>query len=243
MNNMGRMYANGRGVVKDEAEAVRWYRKGADAGNIRAMNNLAVAYQCGRGVAKDKAEAVRWCRKSSEAGDAAAMNNLGWMYANGWGVARDEVEAVRWYRKSTEAGDAAAMNNLGWMYANGWGVAKDQTEVVRWYRKARELGGTPAGVFRVGSGVRAPRLISKVEPKYSTEALTAKLQGTVLLYVVVDENGNPGDVRVLRPLGLGLDQKAVEAVQTWRFEPGLKDGKPVPVEAQIGVNFRLRVDH
>src|ERR1019366_3041129 len=207
MNNMGRMYANGRGVVKDEAEAVRWYRKGADAGNIRAMNNLAVAYQGGRGVAKDEAEAAQWCRKSAEAGDAAAMNNL------------------------------------GWMYANGWGVAKDQTEVVRWYRKARELGGTPAGVFRVGSGVRAPRLISKVEPKYSTEALTAKLQGTVLLYVVVDENGNPGDVRVLRPLGLGLDQKAVEAVQTWRFEPGLKDGKPVPVEAQIGVNFRLRVDH
>jgi len=61
----------------------------------------------------------------------------------------------------------------------------------------------------------------------------------VLLQLVVDEQGVPQDLRIVRSLGLGLDQKAIEAVQQWRFKPGLKDGKPVPVSANIEVNFRL----
>lgn len=95
------------------------------------------------------------------------------------------------------------------------------------------------GVYRIGGGVSAPSLLSKVEPEYSEEARKAKFQGTVVLAVVVDEKGNPRDVRVIRPLGLGLDQKAIEAVEKWRFRPGMKDGKPVAVSAQIEVNFRL----
>jgi protein TonB len=57
--------------------------------------------------------------------------------------------------------------------------------------------------------------------------------------VVVDEKGNPRDLKVMRPLGLGLDQKAIEAVEKWKFRPGMKDGKPVAVQATIEVNFRL----
>lgn len=100
-------------------------------------------------------------------------------------------------------------------------------------------GGVGGGVYRIGGGVSAPQLVFKVEPEYSEEARKAKYQGTVVLYVVVDEKGNPRDLRVVRTLGLGLDQKAIEAVQKWRFKPGMKDGKPVPVAAQIEVNFRL----
>ena len=95
------------------------------------------------------------------------------------------------------------------------------------------------GVYRIGGGVSAPSVLSKVEPEYSDEARKAKWQGTVVVSVIVDELGRPRNVRVQRSLGLGLDQKAVEAVSQWRFKPGLKDGKPVPVMATIEVNFRL----
>lgn len=102
-----------------------------------------------------------------------------------------------------------------------------------------EGGGVGGGVYKIGGGVSAPTLVFKVEPEYSEEARKAKFQGTVVLYVVVDEKGSPRDLRVVRPLGLGLDEKAIEAVTKWRFRPGYKDGKAVPVAATIEVNFRL----
>ena len=85
----------------------------------------------------------------------------------------------------------------------------------------------------------APRLIYKVEPEYTEEARKARYQGTVLVYVKVTPDGRPTDLKVLRGLGLGLDEKALECVAKWRFEPGTRDGHVVTVEAQIEVNFRL----
>src|SRR5215472_7299002 len=102
-----------------------------------------------------------------------------------------------------------------------------------------EGGGVGGGVFRVGGGVTAPQLLTKIEPEYSEEARKAKYQGTVLLYVQVDPSGKATNMRVVRSLGLGLDEKAMEAVRKWKFKPGYKDGKPVTVEATIEVNFRL----
>jgi TonB family protein len=100
-------------------------------------------------------------------------------------------------------------------------------------------GGIGGGPFRVGGGVSAPVVLHKVEPEYSEEARKAKYQGTVLLYIEVDPSGRPTNIRVQRSLGLGLDEKAVEAVRQWKFKPGYKDGKPVTVAATIEVNFRL----
>jgi protein TonB len=100
-------------------------------------------------------------------------------------------------------------------------------------------GGFGGGAYRIGGGVSPPSVLSKVEPEYSEEARKAKWQGTVVLQLVVDEHGMPKDMKVTRSLGLGLDAKAMEAVAKWRFKPGLKDGKPVPVIATIEVNFRL----
>jgi TonB family protein len=100
-------------------------------------------------------------------------------------------------------------------------------------------GGIGGGAFRVGGGVSAPVVLHKVEPEYSEEARKAKYQGTVLLYIEVDANGKATNIRVQRSLGLGLDEKAVEAVKQWKFKPGYKDGKPVTVAATIEVNFRL----
>jgi TonB family protein len=100
-------------------------------------------------------------------------------------------------------------------------------------------GGIGGGVFRVGGGVSAPRLTYKVEPEYSEEARKAKYQGTVVLAVEVWPDGIAHNIRVLRSLGLGLDEKAIQAVEKWKFVPGRKDGKPVRVAATIEVNFRL----
>jgi TonB family protein len=100
-------------------------------------------------------------------------------------------------------------------------------------------GNTGGGVYRIGGGVSQPVPIYRPDPDYSEEARKAKYQGTVVLAIVVDEKGNPRDVRVVKPLGLGLDEKAIEAVTKWRFRPGMKDGHPVKVMAQIEVNFRL----
>ena len=102
-----------------------------------------------------------------------------------------------------------------------------------------EGGGVGGGVFRVGGGVTAPALLYKVEPEYSEEARKAKYQGTVVLYVEVDPSGKARNLRVVKSLGLGLDEKAIEAVNKWKFRPGYKDGKPVTVAATIEVNFRL----
>ena len=100
-------------------------------------------------------------------------------------------------------------------------------------------GGFGGRAYTIGAGVSAPSVLFKVEPEYSEEARKAKWQGTVVLSVIVDEMGRPNHLKVLRSLGLGLDQKAMDAVSQWRFKPGLKDGKAVPVIATIEVNFRL----
>jgi periplasmic protein TonB len=102
-----------------------------------------------------------------------------------------------------------------------------------------EGGGFGGGVFKVGGGVTAPQLLYKVEPEYSEEARKAKFQGTVVLYVEVDPSGHAINPKVIRSLGLGLDEKAIEAIRKWKFKPGYKDGKPVTVAATIEVNFRL----
>ena len=94
-------------------------------------------------------------------------------------------------------------------------------------------------VFRVGGGVTGPVLLYKVEPEYAEEARQARLEGTVILYIDVGTDGYASNFHVVRSLGLGLDEKAVEAVRKWKFRPGYKDGKPVVVAATIEVNFRL----
>lgn len=100
-------------------------------------------------------------------------------------------------------------------------------------------GSTGGGAYRIGGDVSAPVVISKVEPEYSEEARKAKYSGSVLLSLIIDANGMPRDIKVIRPLGLGLDEKAIEAVSHWRFRPGMKGGHPVATQANIEVNFRL----
>lgn len=100
-------------------------------------------------------------------------------------------------------------------------------------------GGLGGGVFKVGGGISAPLAISTPDPEYTQQARDAKTQGTCVLGLIVDEQGRPRDIRVIRGLGYGLDQKAVDAVRQWRFQPARKDGAPVNVEIRVEVGFRL----
>jgi TonB family protein len=99
--------------------------------------------------------------------------------------------------------------------------------------------GTGAGVFRGGGAVSAPVVLYKVDPEYTAEARQAKLWGTVVLQLIVDTNGHARNIRVVRSLGLGLDEKAIEALSQWKFLPGVRNGQPVAVQVTIEMNFRL----
>jgi TonB family protein len=100
-------------------------------------------------------------------------------------------------------------------------------------------GGFGGGAFHVGGGVSQPSVLFKVDPEYSEEARKAKYSGTVLLQLIVDVDGKAKSIRVVKGVGLGLDEKAIEAVQRWKFAPGRKNGMAVPVYATVEVNFRL----
>ena len=100
-------------------------------------------------------------------------------------------------------------------------------------------GGCCGGTFSVGNGVSAPIPIYSPEPAYSEEARKAKFGGIVLLWIVVDAQGIVRNVRIAKPLGMGLDEEAVKTVSTWKFKPALRQGVPVPVQVQVEVSFRL----
>lgn len=134
-------------------------------------------------------------------------------------------------------------------YEEGKGIAPDHAAAVEWLQKASAKGYRQADTWLTARGVtpnpppRAavsrPSVVTKRDPQYTEEARKSFLSGTVRIALVVGTDGVPKNMRVVGPLGFGLDQKAIEAVQTWRFQPGMKDGKPVNVAATVEVNFRL----
>jgi TonB family protein len=99
------------------------------------------------------------------------------------------------------------------------------------------LPNSTAQIYHVGAGVSAPSIISARQPDYTDEANRARKEGKVVLSVVVDTAGHAQNLRIVTPLGYGLDEKAVEAVRQWRFQPGMKDGKPVNVQINVEVEF------
>jgi TPR repeat protein len=137
---LGNTYFTGEGVLKDEVEAINWWRKAAEQGYAEAQFWLGGAYDKGVGVLMDKVEALKWYRQSADQGYAFAQLMIGASYASGEGVLKDEVEAVKWYRKAAEQGYAMAQCDLADCYYDGKGIAKDDTEAVKWYRKAAEQG-------------------------------------------------------------------------------------------------------
>jgi TPR repeat protein len=160
---LGVMYANGRlGVVRDDAQAVAWYRKAAEQGNALAQNNLGEMYKNGRGVPKDDMQAAAWYRKAAYQGDALAQGNLAMLGSvqNAPTLANEEQLAAifRDTRAAAERGDATAQYSLAGMYSEGLGVAQDDAQAVAWFRKAAEQGNADAqanlgAMYNTGRGV------------------------------------------------------------------------------------------
>lgn len=145
--NMGNLFFKGREVVRDYAEAAKWYRLAALKGHAPAQLKTGMMYEAGVGVEQDDTEAVRWYRLAAGQGLAGAQLNLGVAYAEGQGVSKDEVEAVKWFRLAADQGEAQAQFNLGLAYANGAGVTQDSVEAYRWARLAEAHGNKTAGAL------------------------------------------------------------------------------------------------
>jgi TonB family protein len=130
--------------------------------------------------------------------------------------------------RSFASGTGAAGIGQGSSASNGLGTTPGS--------RSSRLGGP---IYNLKEVSVPPVLLHKVDPEYTEQARLSRYNGIVLLRLVIDERGTPRDIHVLRSLGLGLDEKAVEAVRQWRFRPGLKDGRAVAVNANIELNFRL----
>jgi protein TonB len=101
-------------------------------------------------------------------------------------------------------------------------------------------GGTGGGPYRPGSGIEAPRLVREVKADYTEDARRRSLEGDVVLEIVVRSDGAVGDVKLLKGLGAGLDERAIQAVRDWRFAPARRLGAPVDVIVEVSVEFKLR---
>jgi TonB family protein len=113
--------------------------------------------------------------------------------------------------------------------------------------RGSQIGSTPGlgvndGPPGSGAGIDWPQPVFQVKPQYTAEAMRAKLQGMVTLEVVVRPDGTVGDAKVVRSLDpiFGLDQAAIVAVKAWKFKPGMRDGKPIPVLVTVEMSFTLR---
>jgi TPR repeat protein len=138
------MYYNGEGVERDHTQAIQWYRRAAEQGNIRAQYNLGVMHAKGEGVPQDHTEAVKWYRLAAEQGDDFAEVRLAHIYEKGeGGVPQDYAEALKWYQRDAErSNDAAAQFNVGRIYGRLAGEQGPALHILasRWYQLAANQG-------------------------------------------------------------------------------------------------------
>jgi TPR repeat protein len=150
MYRLGRIYAAGTGgTARDEIEAVRWFRRAADAGNLNASASLAFALLDGRGTGIDQQEGLRLLRAAAAKDHAEAMNRLGHVLLDGRIADKDTLESARLFTKAAEAGHTPSMVDIGLLYANGVGVQADFNKAAMWYSRAADLGNA-GGMVQLG---------------------------------------------------------------------------------------------
>lgn len=144
--NLGRMYAKGKGVSRDFAKAVHWFRKAADQGYVSAQYNLGVMYDNGQGVDKSYTDAIQWYHKAADQGHPKAQFSLGFMNANGQGVTQNFEKTIKWYGKAADQGHSMAQFFLGLLYMQGKGTSQDALLAYKWLSLSEA--GLPSGRAR-----------------------------------------------------------------------------------------------
>jgi TonB family protein len=237
------------------AEALRFYQKSVSLGDMPETAPALVALGVNAIEGKDMQGAMSFLERAravSTSPDTTGKAYM-WMAMVEEGNPDHAAQAEEDFRKSVAAmepntSDSATALFLFARFLSKQGrdaeaepLEKQVNAAIRSLEKVNRAENDVLSKFarRAGGDVSKPELISKVEPSYTEEARAAKLQGTVVLSVVIEPDGAADDIQVVKSLGLGLDQKAVEAVQQWRFKPGMYNGAATPVRATIEVNFRL----
>jgi TonB family protein len=236
-------------------EALAFYRKAVGLGD-RAEVAPALVYLGIHSIeAKDRPGAMDLFQRAVTVSDSANTTGKAYMWIAMLEQTNPDhaAEAEADFRKSIASLDAnsselATSLNLFARYLMKYDRAseaeplqKQATAIVQNLetsdRAASEVASKLA--LRAGGDVSRPALLKKVEPEYTEEARAAKYQGVVVVSVIIEPDGTADNIQVVKSLGLGLDEKAIEAVQQWLFKPGTKNGAAVPVKATIEVNFKL----
>ncbi|HXM43880.1 MAG TPA: TonB family protein [Bryobacteraceae bacterium] len=228
----GDLYAQAAQILGERPEAAR------------ALTHLGIAAIAGR----DFTQAIEHFQHAQQVDPAQAGTALMWM-AVARQAEQNMVDAERRYQSAIATQDlkpveAAVIMEVYAQFLSAQGrsdEARDFETRAAAIQKANAgpLPARPADVSRVGGGVTAPSVVKKTEPEYSEEARVARLQGTVVVQLVIGTDGRVRDPRIVRGLGLGLDENAIEAINQWQFKPGQKNGDAVKVWATIEVNYRL----
>ena len=140
MYSLGLMHAEGQGIARNDAEALKWYRRAVTKRYAPAQYAMARLYEQGRGVPKSQSSAMKWYRLAGQQGHIAAQLALGLIYDEGRGVPQNGWQAEKWYRLAAEKGDATAQMNLGLLYSQGRGVPRDYVQAYMWLSLASATG-------------------------------------------------------------------------------------------------------
>lgn len=168
-NNIGACFAEGLGVARDPALALRWLSLAAESGDPVGQRNLAALHFKGEGIAQSDAEAMRLYRLAAEQGDAPAQDMLSWMLLEG-GVPADRAEALRWAQAAAEAGIATSMTRLGMMHHDALGVERDANAAAQWWQRGMAAGDPDAEAM-----LGAATLLGQGVPTDPERALTLLL--------------------------------------------------------------------
>jgi len=222
------MYNNGQGVIQDYKEAVKWYTKAAEQGNVDAQYNLGLMYNNGQGVIQDYKEAVKWYTKAAEQGNVDAQYNLGLMYYKGQGVPKDYVMAHMYWNISGVSGYKNVINNRGI-------VEKQMTssQIEKAQLLAREWSRSNIST-NVGPLVR-------IAPRYPMIAVIQRIEGWVKVQFTITKEGKVSNAIVVdsNPKNV-FDHSSLSAIKRWKFKPKLIRGVPYEQRAEQLLEFKLR---